>query len=614
MISLAGIVVLGIGSQWLAWRLRLPSILLLLLAGFLAGPVAGVIEPDELLGETLFPVVSISVGIILFEGGLTLRFSDIAGMRRVVFRLITIGALVTWAIVGLGAYYIIGLSAEMSVLLGAIFIVTGPTVVIPLLKHVRPAGRVGSILKWEGILIDPVGATVAVLVLEAITSGRLENGALAPMLGGVLETLVVGIVLGVIGAQFLVQVFKRYWVPEELQNPFAVMIIVGLFTLSNEIQPESGLLTTTVMGIVLANQRQISTRHLSQFKEDIGVLLLSSLFIVLAARVELEQLSNISGRALAFLALLIFVARPLSVLASTARSPLSWRERAFIAWIAPRGIVAVSVASLFALQLTNAEVPGAESLVPLTFLMVVGTVTIYGLSASPVARWLGLAQPQPRGVLIVGAHSWARDIAKMLEEPSREVRLVDTNWQNITAARLAGLQAVYASALSEHALDELDLTQIGHLLALTSNDEVNSLAALHFAEHFGRSRVYQLPMHQDPSGRNQLDMEQHGRCLFRRHTTFNYLEQRFNEGAILKKVKLTKEHDFNDFLATYGETTLPLFVTDNGGDLKVFTTDNGITPRAGQTVIALIDPVDRALPETARLQKVRAQNGSESVA
>jgi NhaP-type Na+/H+ or K+/H+ antiporter len=364
MISLASIVVLGIGAQWLAWRLRLPSILLLLLAGFLAGPVAGVIEPDELLGETLFPIVSISVGIILFEGGLTLRLSDIAGMRRVVFRLITIGALVTWAIVGLGAYYIIGLSAEMSVLLGAIFIVTGPTVVIPLLKHVRPAGRVGSILKWEGILIDPVGATVAVLVLEAITSGRLENGALAPMLGGVLETLVVGIALGVIGAQFLVQVFKRYWVPEELQNPFAVMIIVGLFTLSNEIQPESGLLTTTVMGIVLANQRQISTRHLSQFKEDIGVLLLSSLFIVLAARVELEQLSNISGRALAFLALLIFVARPLSVLASTARSPLSWRERAFIAWIAPRGIVAVSVASLFALQLTNAECPARRASFP----------------------------------------------------------------------------------------------------------------------------------------------------------------------------------------------------------------------------------------------------------
>ncbi|NLE52133.1 MAG: sodium:proton antiporter [Chloroflexi bacterium] len=612
MVSLASIIVLGIGAQWLAWRLRLPSILLLLMAGFLAGPIAGFIEPDELLGETLFPIVSISVGIILFEGGLTLRLNDIAGMRRVVFRLITIGALVTWVIVGLGAYYIVGLSGELSVLLGAIFIVTGPTVVIPLLKHVRPVARVGSILKWEGILIDPVGATVAVLVLEAMMSGRLGNGALGPMLAGVFETLAVGIVLGVIGAQFLIQVFKRYWVPEELQNPFAIMVIIGLFTLSNEVQPESGLLTTTVMGIVLANQRQISTRHLSQFKEDIGVLLLSGLFIVLAARLELEQLSNISGRALVFLALLVFVARPLSVLASTIGSPLSWRERAFIAWIAPRGIVAVSVASLFALELANREVPGAESLIPITFLMVVGTVVIYGLSAAPVANWLGLAQPQPRGVLIVGAHRWAREIAQMLQEPGREIRLVDTNWQNISTARLAGLQAVYASALSEHALDELDLSQIGNLLALTSNDEVNSLASLHFAEHFGRSRVYQLPMHQDPTGRNQLDMEQHGRCLFQRHATFNYLEKRFDEGAILKKVKLTKEHEFSDFMATYGETTLPLFVTDATSELKMFTTDNGLTPRAGQSVIALVDPVDRALPETARLQEVRSlTNGNE---
>ncbi len=612
-ISLASIVVLGIGAQWLAWRLRLPSILLLLMAGFLAGPIAGLIKPDELLGDTLFPIVSISVGIILFEGGLTLRLVDIQGMRRVVFRLITIGALVTWIVVGLGAYFVVGLSGELSVLLGAIFIVTGPTVVIPLLKHVRPVARVGSILKWEGILIDPVGATIAVLVLEAMISGRLRNGALGPILQGMVETLLVGVVFGAAGAWVLVQLFKRYWVPEELQNPFAVSIIVGLFVLSNQLQAESGLLTTTVMGIALANQRQISTRHLSQFKEDIGVLLLSSLFILLAARLDLDQLSTISGRALAFLALLIFVARPLSVLVSTLGSPLSWRERAFIAWIAPRGIVAVSVASLFALQLAQKEVPGAESLIPITFLMVVGTVIVYGLSASKVAEWLGVAQPVARGVMIVGAHSWAREIARALADTGREVRLVDTNRQNIREARLAGLEAVYANALSERTLDELDLSQIGSMMALTSNDEVNSLAALHYAEHFGRSKVYQLSMHQDPRGLNQLDLQQHGRCLFGRNITFEYLEQRFASGAIIKKVRLTKEHGFGDFLATYGENTVPLFIVDESGDLKVFTTDNGLTPRAGHTVIALVDPVDPALPETARLEQVRALNSTEGM-
>jgi len=606
LVGLTGIVVLGIGSQWLAWRLRLPSILILLMAGFLAGPVAGLIDPDALLGETLFPIVSISVGIILFEGGLTLRLSEIAGMQRVVFRLITIGALVTWVIAGLGAYFIVGLSAELSVLLGAIFIVTGPTVVTPLLKHVRPAEPVGSILKWEGILIDPIGATVAVLVLEAILAGRLGNGALGPIVLGMLQMLVIGIALGALGALLLVQLFKRYWVPEELQNPVAVMVIVGLFAASDALQAESGLLTTTVMGIALANQRQISTRHLSQFKEDIGVLLLSSLFIVLAARLDLEQLSSVGGSALAFLALLIFVARPLSVLISTARSPLSWRARAFIAWIAPRGIVAVSVASLFALKLKQDSVPGAERLIPITFLMVVGTVVIYGLSASRVAAWLGLALPQPRGVLVVGAHGWAREIAQALAGTDREVQVVDTNWQNVSAARLAGLPAVYASVLSEHALDEIDLSRIGNLFALTSNDEVNSLAALHFAEYFGRSHVFQLTMHQDPSGRKQLNLEQHGRCLFRANATFDYLERRFASGAVIKKVKLTKDYAYSDFLAAYGDTVLPLFVTDESGDLKVFTTENSLTPRAGQTIVALIDSVDPALPQTARVQEARA--------
>lgn len=612
LISLASIIVLGIGAQWLAWRLRLPSILLLLLAGFLAGPVAGFIEPDELLGDTLFPIVSISVGVILFEGGLTLRLSDIAGMRRVVFRLITVGALVTWVVVGLGAYIIAGLSGELSVLLGAIFIVTGPTVVIPLLKHVRPAEPAGSILKWEGILIDPVGATVAVLILEALLAGRLGNGALGPILAGMSKTLIVGVFFGLLGAGLLMQLFRRYWVPEELQNPFALMTIVGLFALSNELLAESGLLTTTVMGITLANQRQISTRHLSQFKEDVGVLLLSSLFIVLAARLELEQLSDIGGRALAFLALLIFVARPLTVLVSTLGSPLSWRERAFIAWIAPRGIVAVSVASLFALQLTRAEVPGAESLVPITFLMVVGTVVIYGLSAGRVARGLGLAQPQAHGILLVGAHAWARAIAQALVSAGREVRLVDTNWQNISAARMDGLEAVYASVLSDHALDEIDLARMGRLFALTSNDEVNSLAALRFEDYFGRSNVFQLPMHQDPSGRRQLNLAQHGRCLFQPGATFDTLERRFAAGAVIKKVRLTKEHDFQDFRKAYGESTLPLFVIDGNGEMKAFTTDQSLAPRAGQTVIALVDPIDPALPETARAQEARALTAPES--
>ena len=605
--SLAVIVVLGIGAQWVAWRLQVPSILLLLLGGFIAGPVTGWVDPDHLLGETLFPIVSISVGIILFEGGLTLRISELGNTRDVVVRLITVGALVTWVVATLGAYYVVDLDLELSLLIGAIFVVSGPTVVLPLLNHVRPKGQVGPILKWEGILIDPVGATLAVLIYEVVLVDRADNGTVAAMVEGAIRTIVVGGAFGLAAALAIIQLFNRYWVPEHLQNPFTVMLIVAAFTAANELQAESGLLATTLMGIILANQKTIRVKHISQFKEELGIMLLSGLFIILAARLDLDSLSNLSVRALLFLALLIFVARPLAVWLSTTRSRLTSRERLFLAWLSPRGIVAVSVASLFALRLEQAGHPGAEMLVPLTFLVVVGTVLVYGLTASPVARWLGLSQPERNGILIAGAHDWAREIAKTLRRAGRPVLLVDTNWKHVSQARLEGLEAVYASILSEHLVEEeADLSQIGRLLAMTRNDEVNAMATLRFAEFFGRANVFQIPMHPDNRGRKGINIEQHGRCLFNSEATHEYLTRRFAAGAILKSVKLTKEFDYAAFKQRHGDTALPLFLIDAGGALSIVTTDNGITPRAGHTLISLVDSQDRTGAAVAE-----AQRGSE---
>lgn len=589
LVSLASIVVLGIGAQWVAWRFQLPSILLLLLAGFFAGPVTGLLDPDHLLGETLFPIVSISVGIILFEGGLTLRVGEITGVRRVVFRLISIGALITWVVGTLGAYYVIGLDFELSLLIGAIFTVTGPTVVIPLLNFVRPRGQVGPILKWEGILIDPVGATIAVLVFEVVRTGEVEGTSAAVMAMGLVRTIVSGGVVGVLAAYAMIQMFRRFWVPEHLQNPIAVMMVVAAFALSNEFQPESGLLATTLMGLILANQRAISVKHLSQFKEDIGVLLLSGLFVILAARVELESLSNLSFRALLFVGLLIFVARPLAVYASTTGSKLTWRERVFLVWMAPRGIVAVSVASLFALELSHGGREGVEVLVPLTFLVVVGTVAIYGLTVRYAARYLDLAQADPEGILIVGAHRWARKVARALQAAGRTVLLVDTNDNHVQQAEAEGLQAVYASILSEHIVDEVDLSQMGRLLALTRNDEVNSMAALRFAEIFGRANVFQLPLHSSHQSRTGITHEQHGRCLFTPIATHTYLEQRFSNDAELVTVELKEAFDLNAFRERYGPTAVPMFLIDANNGVSVMATDNSVTPRVGQTMIALID-------------------------
>ncbi len=611
LVSIASIAVLGIGAQWLAWRLRLPAILLLLLAGFFAGPITGLVKPDELLGDSLFPVVSLAVGIILFEGGLTLKLDELRNLRKVIFLLISVGALITWIVGTLAAYWIVGMPFRLSLVVGAIFIVTGPTVVLPLLRQVRPRGQVAAVLKWEGILIDPVGATVAILVLEGMLAAESRDDSAWLLFRGAGETMAIGAVVGLVAGFVMVQLLKRFWIPDFLQNPISLMLVVAAFTLADELMPEAGLLATTIMGIYLANQHSVSVKHIVQFKEDLGILLLSSLFIVLAARLEIGTLSNLGLRGVGFLAALMLVGRPLAVFVSTLGSTLTWSERAFTAMLAPRGIVAVSVASLFALELHEVNYPGYEQIVPLTFLVVVGTVTIYGLSAGRLARLLKLSQPRANGLLIVGAQDWACEMAKALMDGGccDDVLLVDSNWDKVSAAKLDGLPVVYASILSEAALNEIDTSRIGRLLALTSNDEVNSLAALRFTDMFERANVFQLPLQNAEKRRHDVSLEQHlvGRSLFGSTITYTYLQRRFEQGAVIKMVKLTKEFPYESFRRYYGTTAVPLFMVEESGKLTILTADNGVTPRAGQTLIALVDPVEE--PHAANVIPADAGEG-----
>lgn len=344
------IIVLGVAAQWLAWRLHVPSILLLLLFGFLGGPIAGQLQPDALFGELLLPFVSVSVGLILYEEGLSLRLTELPKVGGVVRNLVTTGAFVTWAISTLASAWLFDLPGELAVLLGAILVVTGPTVIQPLLQHIRPSGATGSILKWEGIVIDPVGALLAVLVFEAVSAGELRE-ATAHVLGGVLKTIIVGGGLGVVAAGMLSFALRRYWVPDFLQNAVSLMLVLATFAASNAAQHESGLFAATVMGITLANQRSVDVRHIVEFKENLRVLLISGLFIVLAARLEVSSLLAVSFRGMVLVLLLVAVARPLCVWVSTVRSKLSAKERLFLSAMAPRGIVAAAVASVFAIRL-----------------------------------------------------------------------------------------------------------------------------------------------------------------------------------------------------------------------------------------------------------------------
>jgi NhaP-type Na+/H+ or K+/H+ antiporter len=608
LIGLATILILGVGAQWLAWRLRLPSILLLLLLGFIAGPITGLVDPDHLLGDLLFPIVSMSVAIILFEGGLTLRLVELPEIGGTIFRLISLGAVVTWAIAAVAAHTILALDWSLSILLGAILIVTGPTVVGPLLRQIRPKGHSAALLKWEGILIDPVGALLAVLVFEAILGGELQQ-APAAIAGGVLQTLFIGTVLGFLGAGLMILLIRRFWVPDHLQNGIALLFAIALFALSNELHPESGLLTVTLMGFLLANQKWVTVKHIVEFKENLRVLLIGSLFVLLAARLQLDDVINLGWQGLLFLVVLILVARPLSVFISTLGSPMSAKERLFVSWMAPRGIVAASVASIFAFELVEAGHAGADQLVSVTFLVIVGTVALYGLTAGPLARYLNLSEQNPQGVLIVGGHAAARAIAATIQAQGFRALLVDTNNQNIELGQQEGLEAHYGNALSEDVIDDLDLTGIGRLLALTSNNEVNSLAALHFPEVFSRAEVYQLPLKDGKIGHEHIPQHLNGRFLFHADMTFAQLNKQMAAGSSIKTVKMTPAFDYVAFQTQYGNQAVPLFLITERKELLIYTIDYRPIPKAGQTLISLIPSGEVAANEVYVAQR---DEGNES--
>ncbi|MEL6796654.1 MAG: sodium:proton antiporter, partial [Planctomycetota bacterium] len=495
MIAISLVFALGALAQWVATRIRIPSILLLLATGLLAGPgmryffpESGLsIEPDTLIGELLTPLAAISVGLILYEGGLTLRFSELKTGAKVVRNLVSIGAAVTAVLASIGAATILDLPWGIAAVFGAILTVSGPTVVLPLVRHVRPRGATGPILRWEGIVIDPIGALLAVLVFEAVKSGG-GTAAVQDVFYGVLYTLVVGGGLGMLAGWLMATGIRNYLIPDELQNQISLAIAVLAFAVSDAVQKESGLLATTVMGMYLANQRSASVEHILEFKENLRVLLISTLFVLLASRLTVDDISQLGLSAVAFVAFLVLVVRPASVAASTIGSRLNFRERVFLSCVAPRGIVAAAIAPVLAVDLIPVY-PEAERLVPLMFAVIIGTVVVYGLAGPVAARLLKLSDTNPQGVMIVGGQPWARAIGVALNELDIRALLVDSNYQNTAAAWMDGVPAYNGNILTESAAQQMELTGIGRMIALTPNDQVNTLAAQRMARFFERVGV-----------------------------------------------------------------------------------------------------------------------------
>ena len=611
IIALALIAMVGIGAQLVSWWLRLPSILLLLVAGILVGPVTNLVDPDSLLGEALLPFISLSVALILFEGGLSLRIDEIRRRGAVLRNLLTLGVAVTGVLGAISAHYVLDIGWETAAVLGAIVTVTGPTVIGPMLRHIRPAGPVAVTLRGEGILVDPLGALLAVLVFEVILATSAEE-ATSAVVGALLKTALAGSAIGLGVAALLVFLLKRYLVPDHLHNVVAIAFVIGAFVASDLVQEESGLLAATVMGMAMANQRFVPVTEILEFKETIRVLLISALFVVIGARVDLDAVGEIGLRGLLLIVVLVVAIRPLAVLVSTLGTSATWRERALLASIAPRGIVAASVAAIFAIRLEEEHVPDAAVLVPVTFLVVVGTITIYGLIAGPIARWAGLAESNPRGILIAGANDVACAIATALEKHDFKVTLVDTDAERSFRARLDGHSVVLGNILADRVHHNLELGEMGMLLALTPNDEVNVLATHHYGRTLGRRNVYQVAPSENSQGiKGALPFHMTARVLFAQELTYSELQTRLDAGELIRGTRLTEEFDFDAYVERHAGHAQPLFVVTAEGRLAAFTDSSEPTPKSGDTVIALLSATRRVDDgDTSRADALKKDPGT----
>ncbi|MFZ3582651.1 cation:proton antiporter [Loktanella sp. DJP18] len=587
VIAIALVGGLGVGSQWLAWRLRMPAIVLMLLAGVIIGPVTGVFDPARDFGPLMAPIIAIAVAIILFEGGLTLNFHQLRDAAVGVRRLVFIGAPLGWVLSTLALHYGAGLTWSSSWVFGGILIVTGPTVIAPLLRTARLSRRPAQLLQWEAIVNDPLGAMAAVLAFEVV----LVLNAAATV-GGAIGELVLGIgfatALGLAAGYGLAAAFHRGWVPEYMKVSILFALLLGIFGMSDAVLHESGLLAVTVMGIVIANANLPSYEELRRFKEHATILLVSGVFILLAANLDFAALALLTWRAAIFLVLIIFVARPLTVFASLLGSGVPWREQVLVAFTGPRGVVLVAVAGLFAERLLDLGFEDAALIGPLAFVLVAATVVIHGFTLKPFAKFLGLTGAGNPGVVIIGGASWTTALAEALVKADVPVLMTDPNFGHLRAARAAGISTFSGDILSEGAEQRLELISYATLLAATDNDAYNTLVATDLAPEFGRENVFQVARQKTESARHTLPATLGGRT-FAQGATFEEMNRLIREGWTFRVTRLTAEFTLKDWSEKRPASHLVARILPNG-DFKMVSDVADMRGIPDTRIIALRPP------------------------
>ena len=610
VIALIG--VLGIGAQWVAWRTGWPAIVLMLAAGFLAGPILGVFDPEETFGELLEPMVAIGVALILFEGGLSLDFRELNKYGEGVWRLVILGVPLGWLFGSLAAYYVAGLVLPVAILFAGILIVTGPTVVIPLLRQSSVQQRPAAILRWEAIVNDPFGALCAVIAYEYFRRSA-EGSTMIEIVPPLIIAAAVSGAIGYAAARVIAWSFPRGLVPEFLKVPILLVAVVGVFVACNLIEHEAGLLAVTVMGVALANMHVASLRSIHPFKQNIAVLLVSGIFIILSAGLDLEELRQFEWQFGLFLLAILFVVRPATILISLAFSKVPWNERLFLAWIAPRGIVLVAISGLFALRLSDLGYADGTILIGLSFAVVVTTIVAHGFTINLVAKWLGVRGASRPGLLIVGATPWTIALAKQLHDLETPVTVVDSSWGRLKPARAAGIPTYHGEILNEATEHNLDLSPFQVLVAATDNEAYNTLVCSEFAPEIGTDKVYQLGEPGDDEDHRALPTSLRGRALFASGLSVADVHQRQLEGWVFRRTKLSDQFDIEDARDTLPEATNMLLLLRPDGTMRFFTHATAPEPHPGDTVVSFSPPRKKSPEEAAAKKAGKGRAGGKPV-
>jgi NhaP-type Na+/H+ or K+/H+ antiporter len=587
MLELAGLVILGILAQWVAWKTKTPAILPLILIGLFVGPVSTLLSEDGTKwlepiwngeegvfpGESLFYFVSLAIAVILFEGGLTLRRGEVGNIGPVIVKLISVGVVVTFFGAGLAAHFIYGFSWQISFLFSSLIIVTGPTVIAPILRNIPLKTHVSSILKWEGILIDPIGALIAVLMYEFI---RVEGGQDFTMtaLTEFGKIILFGFTFGFTFAHILALLIKRNVIPHYLLNVFTLATVLGVFVLADMFAHESGLLAVVVMGMVMGNKNLPNIKELLYFKESLSVLLISILFILLAANIEISELLLIfNWKAAILFGVIVLVVRPIGVILSSLGSNLKINEIAFISWVGPRGIVAAGIASLFGLKLAREGVPGAEYITPLVFMVVLLSVLLNATTARIFAKLVGVFVKDAEGILIIGASSVSRLIGKYLQDNKRHVVLMDNNADNVMKAKDLGLDAIAGSVYEDDLFNNIELNDVGYLMAMTGNSDINKTAIRKFTSQYGEKGSFRLISSDEMNDPETNPSE----GLFSHTDDYIKLTEVARSFPTIHEVELNSRAHYEGLLeiSKTEPDIIPLFVKKDTGELTIIPSHSG---------------------------------------